>query len=337
MSPIKNAYSPQALAACRERITEHLSLATPLIDGSFLQTCPVYLKAETILPTGSFKVRAALNGILSQLERCQSKGVLTSSSGNFAQAVAWAAARLQCSATIVMTSTTSPYKIQRTRDLGAEVIICEPTFEARWATTYRLEKETGKILLHPYDSIETILGNGSIALELDEQLSALPAKHISILVPVSGGGLLAGIALAIKTLPNPSKTYRIVGVQQLVNGSLKKSLAAGKPVKVAPFSSAADALVALMPGKQAFNLIKKFVDDVVLVSEPDILSASRLLMSEQKLLVEPAGAIGIAALRSGAYRLKIDEIAVCLLTGGNVTLEQLLDKKRGEDRVSSPF
>ena len=311
------------LQSAKTRIREHLLCSTPLLCGSNSEAQNILFKAEILLPTGSFKVRAALNGILSQLEHCQSRGVVTSSSGNFAQAVAWSAARLNCSSCIVMTSSTSEYKINRTRDLGAEVILCGPTFEERWETTYRILKETGRVLLHPYDSLETILGNGTIGLELDEQLACLSAETVNILVPVSGGGLLAGIATALKTLPNPNHKYRIIGVQQQVNASLKRSMEEGAPVKVAPFSSIADALVALTPGKLAFGLIQQFVDEVVLVAEPEILNSAKFLLQEQKLLVEPAGAISLAAIRSGRYKPKSGELSVCLLSGGNIPAQQL--------------
>ncbi|OFZ21819.1 MAG: hypothetical protein A2X94_08480 [Bdellovibrionales bacterium GWB1_55_8] len=307
----------QTIRLARERLAPYLS-PSPLIPitalGNNLQQS-LHLKLETQQPTGSFKVRPALNGMLANLGEARARGVLASSSGNFAQAVAHSANLLGCHARIVMTSNTAPLKIERTRALGAEVTLCEPTFKDRWDTTYRLQKETGRVLLHPYDSPETIAGNGTIGLELDEQL---PPGKLRVYVPVSGGGLLAGIAAAIKNL-RPDAI--VLGVQPSVNASMKRSLDSGTPVRVPAFQSIADALVALEPGATAFSIVKRYVDDILLVSEDEIREATKHLLFEQKLLVEPAGAVPFAAgLKAARSR---PEAAICILSGANISAEVL--------------
>lgn len=291
----------------RERLRPYLRLPSELRP---LQES-IFFKMEYLHPTASFKVRPALNGILSHLQAARAQGVLTSSSGNFAQAVAWAGRILGCSAQVVMTSNTSSYKIARTRELGAQVTLCGPTFEERWETTRRLHGESGKLLLHPYDSMETILGNATIGLELLEQLDG----PFTVLVPVSGGGLLAGIAWAIKML---RPACHVIGVQQSGNGSFKYSLDRGERVKVAPFVSCVDALVALTPGELTFKIAQAYVNDVLLVEEQAIGEAIQTLHA-QNFLVEPAGAAGFAAVLSGRLQKNHPNPVVCLGSGGNVS------------------
>ncbi len=300
------------IAEARARLAPHLP-PTPLVSSAGLSAqvgAPVLLKLETQQPTGAFKVRPALNGMLAHLEQARGRGVVASSSGNFAQAVAWAAAKLGASSQIVMMRGASAYKRERTRGYGAEVVLCDDTYESRWETTYRIERETGRLLLHPYDAPETIAGDGVIGLELLDQLDG----PFTALVPISGGGLISGIATALKEL-RPG--CRVIGVQPTANPSMRDSLRAGKRVKVDPAPSLADALTVATPGERTFELVQRYVDDVVLVTEEEMIAAVRALASEQKLVVEPGGAVGVAALLAG----KIDTgglPAVCVLSGGNI-------------------
>jgi threonine dehydratase len=306
---------PTLLREARERIAPYLS-PTPLVDAHALSRrtgVRARLKLESLQPTGSFKVRPAFNGLLSRLPEAQARGVLCSSSGNFAQAVAFAARELGVSATIVMSSATSKFKVERTRALGAEVVSCGPRFEDRWETTRRLQEETGRLLLHPFDSPETVAGDATIGLELLDQLPG----GVTVAVPVSGGGMLAGVACALRAA-RPG--CRIIGVQPRANASMARSLAAGERVNVGAFTTVADALVAAMPGELTFSLARKLVDDLVLVDEEEILAAVRFLAEEQKLVAEPGGAVAVAALLAG--RLPGRE-AVCVISGGNVRLGEL--------------
>jgi threonine dehydratase len=295
------------LILARQRIAPFLK-PTPLQWSKPLQA---WLKLETEQPTNSFKVRPAFNGILAHLELAKAKGVLASSSGNFAQAVAFAAKTLGVNAMIVMPSITSEFKINRTRELGAEVLISGPSFKERWALTEKVQKETGRHLLHPYDSVETIAGDGTLALELLDSITG----PFCVVVPVSGGGLISGITLALK-LFRPE--CRIIGVQPERNGSMRRSIEADKRVNVGNVQTIADALVASMPGERTFEVVKNQVDELILLNEDEIKEGVRYLATNEKLTVEPGGAIGVAAKL--ADKLPSQNLKyVFILSGGNIS------------------
>jgi threonine dehydratase len=301
----------ETIRKARERLAPYLK-TTPLVFSHPLSRATgrrVWLKLETQQPTASFKVRPALNGALSHLEAARRAGIVTSSSGNFAQAVAYAARELGLDAHIVMMGNSSPYKIAETEALGAKVVLCGNTFEERWETTYRLQRETGRVLLHPYDSEETIAGDGTLGLELLDQLDG----PFTVVTPVSGGGLISGVASAVK-LGRPE--CRVVGVQPAANGSLSRSLAEGKPVSVGPVQTIADALVASKPGERTFGIIRERVDQVAEVTEDEIREAVRWLTAKQKVVVEPGGSVGVAALLAGRIEGTAD--VVCVASGGNM-------------------
>lgn len=303
----------------RERIAGQLP-PTPLLPARALSRqlgVPIRYKAESLQPTGAFKVRPAYNSIAANLEQARAKGVVTSSSGNFAQAVAWAASTLGVDATVVMMESASEYKRKRTEALGARVVTCPNNFAARWETTFRIEREEGRLLLHPYDAVETIAGDGVIGLELIEQTT----EPFCVITPISGGGLISGIATAVKALrPN----CRVIGVQAEVNPSMQRSLAAGERVEIEPGASLADALVIAKPGELTFAIASELVDEVVLASEAELAAAVRLLATEEKLVVEPGGAAGVAALMAG----KVDTAGlppVVVLSGGNILPSKLAE------------
>lgn len=305
----------------RLRLGDYLS-PTPLVRSHFLSALTnreVQLKLETQQPTGSFKVRPALNGMLAHKRQAREAGVVASSSGNFAQAVAYAAATLGVDARIVMMESASEFKRERTKSFGGSVVSCGNTFADRWETTRRIQRESGRLLLHPYDSIETIAGDGTLGLELCAQLP----ETFTVLAPISGGGLIAGIAAAIKAV---RADCRIVGVQSQANPSMQRSLEQGERVAVTASKSLADALAVEIPGEATFRIVKELVERVVLVSEAEIERAVRLLAMEQKLVVEPGGAVSVAALLAGAAPADESPV-VCVLSGGNIhpaTLGSLL-------------
>jgi threonine dehydratase len=310
-----------AIGEARARLSTRLQPTPLLLSPSLSARCgrKVFLKLETRQPTGSFKVRPALNAILARLDEARSRGVLASSSGNFAQAVAWAARELGTRAMIVMMGSTSPLKIARTRELGAEVVICGDSFQERWDTTYRLERETGRLMLHPYDSLETIAGDGTLALELLEQHGG----GFVALVPTSGGGLFAGTSAVLK--PAGASTY---GVQPEANGSMARSFAAGVPVQVEPFRTIADSLVALKPGETSFRIARSSAEGVLLVSEEELARAAAHCALQEKLVVEPGGAAGVAALLAGKLPAGSADV-VCVLSGGNIGLDRLAEVAGG--------
>jgi threonine dehydratase len=306
-----------------QRILTHV-WHTPLVRSEPLTSAghgKVWLKLESLQPTNSFKVRPAFNAMLTHLDQARRCGVVTSSSGNFAQATAYAARELGIDAQIVMMRGASPFKIERTRRFGGEVVLCEDNFDSRWEATFRIQRESGRLLLHPYDSEETIAGNGTIGLELLEDLD----RDFCVVVPVSGGGLVSGIAAALKPF-RPS--CRVIGVQPKANPSMAESKRQGSRVTVPPQGSMADALSVLTPGELTFDIARELVDDVVLVEEDEFAAAVKLLAEEQKLVVEPGGAAAVAAWMAG----KVDNRGldvVCIISGGNVvpaTFAQLLQE-----------
>ncbi len=307
-----SAMTLEAIREARRRLADYLRPSPLVLSDSLSRDLGrrVWLKLESQQPTGAFKVRPAFNSILSHLDQARRSGVVTSSSGNFAQATAYAARELGVSARIVMMKNSSSFKRERTEHFGGQVVPCENTFQDRWDTTFRIQQETGRLLLHPYDSDETIAGDGTIGLELLDELDG----DFTVVVPISGGGLIGGIASALK----PERPgCRVFGVQPAANPSMKESLAAGQPVTVTVGPTLADALVVACPGERGLRIVERLADDVVAVSEDEIAVAVRYLAEHQKLVAEPGGAAAVAALRAGKLA-PADQDVVCILSGGNV-------------------
>ena len=306
-----------------ERITPYIQ-PTPLLRSRALSEVfkkNIWLKLETQQPTGAFKIRPALNGILAHLEQAKKLGVIASSSGNFAQAVAFAARELGVSAVLVMTNTASPYKMERTRMYGAEIHLSGPSFKERWDLTEKLQKKSGRLMLHPYDSVETIAGDATMGLELLDQMQ----KPFTTIIPSSGGGLIAGTSFILKT---KRPELEIIAAQPEGNGAIAKSLIAKSPVNVGIVKpSLADALVAAQPGARAFELIQKNVRRAIDVTEDQLKHATRILFEEQKLVVEPGGAAGVAALFEAERTNSLPDFddIVCVLTGANIDPKKLAE------------
>ena len=292
--------------------------ASPLLEVPTWRTAAgrgVWLKAESLMPTGSFKIRGATYRIslLSQAERA--RGVVAYSTGNHAQAVAKAASDAGVSALIVMSPDVPAAKIAATEAWGARVVLAEASSDARRALAERLAVEEGRILIPPYDDPHVIAGQASIAVELQRQWAGHPPA--AVFVPIGGGGLIAGVALALKHL---EPTVRVIGVEPELEDDAARSFRAGRIVAASgPSDSIADAIKVQRPGEITFPLIQAFVDDIVTVSEADIARAALRSFAEARLVVEPGGAVGIAA----ALQAKHDGPVVALACGGNVTLERL--------------
>ncbi|MGH9338434.1 MAG: threonine ammonia-lyase [Acidobacteriota bacterium] len=284
---------------------------TPLLQSSFHSE--LHLKAESLQVTGSFKVRAAFNQILLLSEERRRQGLVTSSSGNFAQAAAYAAKQLGLSAKIVMMKSAHPLKVERTKAWGAEVVPCEDRFEARDQKVAEIERGEGRTVIYPYDHPDAVYGNATAALEIFSQFPG--ASHL--VVPVSGGGLIAGIALAAKLA---SKSIQVWGVQPAGSNAAYLSFQAGRPVSIDRAETMADGLTATKPGSLTFPLIQAYVDHVVTVGEETILQAVRHHFYEEKLVVEPSGAVPMAAVLEGKVPL---EKTVLVLSGGNLHPEYL--------------
>ena len=272
----------------------------------------LFLKAECLQVTGAYKVRAAFNVIrcLSEVER--KRGIVLASSGNFAQAFAFAGAQLGVSVVVVMLDQTSSNKVLATQELGAEVVFCGRDALNRQPTVEAIAGDQGITSIDTWEYPPVIAGHGSIGLEIIEDAPEVE----QILVPVSSGGVAAGIATAV-TLSSPR--IRIIGVQPEGANAYFLSRKAGKPVTLNHWDTIADGLSARFPGAYPFQHLQEYLDDVVLVSEKDIAASFRSLLYRGKLLVEPAGAVAAAAFFSG--KVDQDRTTVAAVTGGNVTAE----------------
>jgi len=272
----------------------------------------LFLKAECLQVTGAYKVRAAFNVLrcLSELER--KRGIVLASSGNFAQAFAFAGAQLGVSVVVVMLDQTSTYKVTATQELGAEVVFCGRDALNRQPTVDAIAGDRDITAIDTWEHPSVIAGHGSIGLEVIEDAPEVE----QILVPVSSGGVAAGIATAVK-LSAPH--IRIIGVQPEGANAYFLSRKAGKPVTLSRWDTIADGLSARFPGVYPFHHLQEYLDDVVLVSEKDIAASFRSLLFRGKLLVEPAGAVAAAAFFSG--KVDRDRTTVAAVTGGNVTAE----------------
>ena len=272
----------------------------------------LFLKAECLQVTGAYKVRAAFNVLrcLSELER--KRGIVLASSGNFAQAFAVAGAQLGVSVVVVMLDQTSTYKVTATQELGAEVVFCGRDALNRQPTVDAIAGDRDITAIDTWEHPSVIAGHGSIGLEVIEDAPEVE----QILVPVSSGGVAAGIATAVK-LSAPH--IRIIGVQPEGANAYFLSRKAGKPVTLSRWDTIADGLSARFPGVYPFHHLQEYLDDVVLVSEKDIAASFRSLLFRGKLLVEPAGAVAAAAFFSD--KVDRDRTTVAAVTGGNVTAE----------------
>jgi threonine ammonia-lyase medium form len=275
----------------------------------------VMLKLEAFQRTGSFKPRGVLNRLrhLSADERA--RGLITISAGNHAQAVAWAAAQEGVQATVVMPAHASPAKVAASRGYGAHVVQHGDVFEA-FARMDELRVEHGYTLVHPYDDDHVMAGQGTVGVELCDDGGPLDL----VVVPVGGGGLLAGIATAVRALQPHA---RIIGVEPVGAAALRRALDAGVPVRLERIDTIADGLSAPITGVRTLEQVRAMVDDVVTITDDVMVDALRLLLERCKVLAEPAGAAGLAALLSGAVTAPRGGRVGIIISGGNLDLERL--------------
>ncbi|MGD8320657.1 MAG: threonine/serine dehydratase [Gemmatimonadota bacterium] len=299
---------------------------TPLLRSRSLSErvgVPLYLKCENLQKTGAFKVRGALHRLLRLSEEERRRGVITISAGNHAQAVAWAAQTAGTSAVVVMPEHASRTKVEASLGYGAEVIL-HGDARAAFARAYELAEERDLCFVHPFDDEEVVAGHGSCALEILEDLPDVG----SIVVPVGGGGLVSGIAAATAAV---RPWVEVWGVEPEGADAMYRSLQAGEAVHLDQVDTVADGLAAPMAGELNHALVAAHARGVVLVRDGDIVDAMKVLLERTKLLVEPAGAAGLAALLRG--RIPLDDAApvAVILSGGNVDLDTLV-RLLGEER-----
>ena len=270
----------------------------------------IYLKCENRQKTGSFKIRGASNKIAAMIERGERCPVVASSAGNHAQGVACAAKKFGIPATIVMPKTAPIAKAQATEGYGAKVVLAGDCYDDAYARACEICREEGAAFLHPYNDLEVIAGQGTLGLEV---LGDLPSVDI-VIVPAGGGGLLAGVAAAIKQVNPRVKVY---GVQAEGADAIARSFREGKLVTTDTASTIADGIAVKAPGDISVELIRRYADGVLTVSDTAIADAILLLLERGKQVVEPAGATPLAAVLSGALDVKGKRV-VCVLSGGNI-------------------
>lgn len=285
---------------------------TPLLHLHALDSllgCQVYVKAECMQLTHSFKIRGALNRILQLTPEEQARGVVTASSGNHGRGVAYAAKMLGIQATVVIPDHAPAVKIQAVRDLGAEVILCDKP--KRFTIAEKLRDEKSLCYIPPFNDYEVMAGQGTIALEILEDLPDPSA----VLIPLGGGGLTSGIATAIKGIRPETRVY---ACEPARIPRFTVSLKEGKPTAVPQVDTIADGVATLCPGDKTLPIVHDKVDQVIDVPEEALLPAMKLLLTEGKVLAEPSSTIGLAAIQSGKLTFRPEDKVVFVLSGGNV-------------------
>ncbi|HSX21316.1 MAG TPA: threonine/serine dehydratase [Gaiellaceae bacterium] len=284
---------------------------TPMLSSS---TLGVHIKAELFQKTGSFKVRGVLNRLAELTDEERGRGVISISAGNHAQALAWGAAQAGIDALVVMWQGASTLKVEATRGYGAAVDLEAPDPTTAFARLEELQAETGRTLVHPFNDAAVIAGQGTVGLEI---LEDVPDADI-VLVPVGGGGLVSGIAVAVKAL---RPAARVIAVEPELSTALHDALAAGHSVPVVP-RSAADALSAPFAGERSVEICAALGVESVLVSEDDLFGAFRWLYARMKLACELGAAASTAALLSGKVTFEKGQTVVAVVSGGNVAAQQ---------------
>lgn len=289
---------------------------TPLISSTTLgkrTDTHLHFKAEVFQKTGSFKPRGAINKLHHLTEEERKRGVVTISAGNLAQGLAYAASLLGISATVVMPHTTPLNKVNASKGYGAEVVLTEGDL---LVTCLEVQKKRNLTFVHPFDDPHMVAGHGTIGLEI---LEDLPEVDV-VFVPVGGGGLISGIATAIK-LNKPA--VKIVGVEPVGASAMWQSLQQKAVVHLDRMDTVADGLAAPFVGELNLSLVRQYVDELVLVSDDEMIEALCLILERCKLLTEPAGVAGFAALLFEKAKVPSGSETVCLLSGGNIDLNRL--------------
>jgi threonine dehydratase len=307
--------SADDIVAARELLQDVIS-PTPVLYSRVLSEQvggPVYLKCENLQRTGSFKVRGAYTRIARLTDAERARGVVAASAGNHAQGVAFAAGLLGATATVVMPERAQLPKVEATRAYGAEVILHGATVEDALAEALAHSTRTGAVFIHPFDHADIVAGQGTIGFEIIEQCPGVR----TVLVPTGGGGITAGVALAVQSL---DPTVRVIGVQTAAVPGMIASVAAGAPVQVVGAPTMADGIAVQRPGEVTFEILNAARVPLVAVSEAALARAMLLCLERAKQVVEPAGAAGVAALLEGLASgdTRVEPPVVVVLSGGNI-------------------
>ncbi|MGN4804450.1 bifunctional threonine ammonia-lyase/L-serine ammonia-lyase TdcB [Bacillus cereus group sp. MYBK214-1] len=303
-----------------QKILDGNARKTPLVKSFYLTSKTggeIYLKLENMQLTGSFKFRGAFNKISQLTNEEKERGVIACSAGNHAQGVALSSHLLKIKSKIVMPTSAPQAKMDATRGYGSEVILYGDTFDDAKAKCEEIIKETGETYLHPYDDVEVMAGQGTIGLDILDDMWDVD----TVIVPIGGGGIISGIAVALKSF-NPS--INIIGVQAENVHGMKASYDAGEIVSHYKAPTIADGCAVKIPGNLTFDIVKNLVDEIVTVSEEELEVAMKDLLQRGKAVVEGAGALATAALLAG----KVDKYVqgkkvVAVISGGNVDLKRI--------------
>ena len=298
-------------------VLKSVARKTDMIEAPKLSSdFTMFLKTENLQHTGSFKLRGAYYKISQLSPEQRDAGIVACSAGNHAQGVALAATRM-CARSIVCMPDSAPIsKVEATKALGAEVVLVKGAYDDAYAYACRLRDETGMTFIHPFDDDEVIAGQGTIGLEILNQLEDVDV----VLCPVGGGGLVSGVAYAIKSL-NPN--VKVYGVQAENAASMAKSIELGEQVTLPTVKTFADGIAVKHPGDTTFQMIRKYVDGIITVSEDEIAAAILALMEKQKVVAEGAGAVGVAAAMFHRAPDIAGKKVCCLISGGNIDVNIL--------------
>lgn len=308
----------QEAAACLKGIIRE----TPLMHSDVFSAesnNDVYIKPENLQLTGAFKIRGAYNRLYHMTEEEKCNGIVAASAGNHAQGVAYSAKLLGIEATIVMPSQTPLIKVEATRKYGAEVVLYGDCYDDAYVKALEIQRERNATLVHPFDDPMVIAGQGTIGLEILDALDEIDV----ILVPIGGGGLISGIASVVKALrPN----VKVIGVEPEGAQTLSYSLNRNKVSELKVVSTIAEGVAVKKPGETTFELVRDYVDDIIVVSDVDVLEAFLLMVEKEKLVAENAGVLSLAALKKLPYTGKK---IVCVVSGGNidvVTISEMINR-----------
>jgi threonine dehydratase len=314
--------TPQMFKDARARMTPHVK-HTPLLTSRVLSErtgFDVRLKAELFQRTGSYKIRGPLNKFTFLSEEQKRRGVICSSAGNHAQGVALAAKIHGIKAVVCMAANATPSKIEATRAYGADVVLHGSIWDEANEKAKQLVAERGYTYIHPFDDEQLIMGQGTVGLEIYQDW---PEVDVAV-VPIGGGGLISGIALALKA-HNPK--IRIIGVESSDGPAMKESVAQGRLLTLDRIDTIIDGLRVKRVGEKTFEIVRQYVDDVVALPDADIFDAVVWVMHYAKLVPEGAAAAPVAALLHGLVKAPAGSKVVCVLSGGNVNLDQLKGRR----------
>ena len=317
---MRNYPTIQDIREAQERLRPHIR-HTPLLRAEKIEKavgCQLYLKPETLQITGAFKIRGALNKALSLPREAIANGLIATSSGNHAQGIAYAARMLGVKAILVVPVTTPRIKIENTKALGAEVILFDGDTAARWKRVCEIAEENKYAAVHGFEDPLVMAGQGTIGCEILEDLEDVD----TVIVPLGGGGLLSGIATAIK---ETKPSVRVIGAEPALTPKYFQSRINKERTSLPLKNTIADGVRISVPGQNPFPIIEKYVDEIVLVEDEHIVAGMRVLARDAKLIAEPAASIGVGALLAGAVKVRPDEKVCAVLSGGNWNLSDLAE------------